>query len=181
MPRYLALLRAINVGGHVVKMTRLRELFQELGFENVETFIASGNVSFEATSKSTAALEKKIESHLQAALGYEVKTFIRTPAQLCKIADYEPFPKSKAPSGGGLYVAFLSKEPSAEAKEKVLALRTAIDEFHVHERELYWLCHKKSSESLVPAAQLKNALGISYTMRNMTTVRKMAKKYSKPS
>ena len=47
MPRYITFLRAINVGGHTVKMDRLREIFESLGFANVETFIASGNVVFE--------------------------------------------------------------------------------------------------------------------------------------
>ena len=57
MPRYIAFLRAINVGGHTVKMDRLREIFESLGFANVETFIASGNVVFETTAGDTAALE----------------------------------------------------------------------------------------------------------------------------
>ncbi len=57
MPKYVALLRAINVGGHTVKMDHLRRLFEALGFTNVETFIASGNVIFDSTSKSTKAFE----------------------------------------------------------------------------------------------------------------------------
>lgn len=65
VPRYVAFLRAINVGGHTVKMDNLRRLFEAMGFTNVEPFIASGNVIFDSTSKSTAALEKKIEAHMQ--------------------------------------------------------------------------------------------------------------------
>ena len=68
MPRLVAFLRAINVGGHIVKMDQLRKLFAELGFANVETFIARGNVLFDSSSKSGPALEKKIEKHLKAAL-----------------------------------------------------------------------------------------------------------------
>ena len=92
MPKYVAFLRAINVGGHTVKMDQLRSLFEALSFSNVQTFIASGNVIFDSKSKSTKALEKKIESHLQDALGYEVATFIRTTSELAVIADYKPFP-----------------------------------------------------------------------------------------
>ena len=69
MPKYVAFLRAINVGGHTVKMEHLRILFEELGFENVETFIASGNVIFDSKTKSTKTLETKIEKHLRQALG----------------------------------------------------------------------------------------------------------------
>ena len=73
--KYVAFLRAINVGGHTVKMDHLRNLFESMGFANVETFIASGNVIFDSKTKSTAALEMEIENQLQAALGYEVRRF----------------------------------------------------------------------------------------------------------
>ena len=82
MRRYVALLRAINVGGHVVKMEKLRALFDELAFKDVETVIASGNVLFSSGAPNAAALEEKIERHLKAALGYEVTTFIRTPREM---------------------------------------------------------------------------------------------------
>ena len=59
MPRYVALIRGINLGGHTVKMDRLKKLFEELGFKNVETFIASGNVVFECASKSAAGAREK--------------------------------------------------------------------------------------------------------------------------
>ena len=62
MSRYLAFLRAINVGGHTVKMDALRHIFESLGFTSVETFIASGNVIFEAGQQDPAALEKAIET-----------------------------------------------------------------------------------------------------------------------
>jgi uncharacterized protein (DUF1697 family) len=71
--RYITLLRAINVGrGRAVKMESLRQVFESLGFSKVTTFIASGNVVFETTTKNIKSLEKKIEKRLQEALGYEV-------------------------------------------------------------------------------------------------------------
>ena len=84
MPRCVAFLRAINVGGRTVKMDYLRSLFEDLGFADVETFIASGNVVFESKSKGVEALAKKIESRLGGALGYEVATFLRTDAQIAR-------------------------------------------------------------------------------------------------
>ena len=94
-PRLAAFLRAINVGGHVVKMDELRRLFEALGFSRVETFIASGNVIFDSSSKNSAALEKKIATTLHQSLGYEVATFIRTTDELIAIAQHQPFPKSE--------------------------------------------------------------------------------------
>ena len=80
MPRLVAFLRAINVGGHTVTMDDLRRLFVKMDFDGVETFIASGNVVFESRPKGGAALEKKIEAALHKALGYEVKSFLRSGA-----------------------------------------------------------------------------------------------------
>ena len=76
--KYAAFLRAINVGGHVVKMDRLRTLFEAAGFRGAETFIASGNVVFESSRKSAGDLERAIETHLKKALGYPVATFVRS-------------------------------------------------------------------------------------------------------
>lgn len=179
MARYVALLRAINVGGHTVKMDYLRSLFEALGLSQVETFIASGNVIFDSNSKSTKSLEKKIEAHLRSILGYEVATFIRSTIELAEIAGYKPFPAAEIESeGNSLYIAFLADEPPMEAKQKVLALATQTDEFHVRGRELYWLCRKKMSESEVTGAMLKKALGMEMTLRNSTTVKKIAARYS---
>ena len=63
--RYVAFLRAINVGGHTVRMEALRREFESLGATNVETFIASGNVIFDTARRNAAALERAIEEHLQ--------------------------------------------------------------------------------------------------------------------
>jgi uncharacterized protein (DUF1697 family) len=179
MPKYVAFLRAINVGGHTVKMDHLRRLFEGLGFFNVETFIASGNVIFDSTSKSTEILERKIEYHLRQALGYEVATFIRSPSELAAIADHRPFPDEDLRAEGNvLYIAFLADEPGEEAKQKVRSLTTQVDEFQVCGRELYWLCRKKISESEVSGAVLAKALGVKTTVRNSTTVKKIAAKYS---
>jgi uncharacterized protein (DUF1697 family) len=76
--RYIAFLRAINVGKRQVKMARLRELFAELGYGAVRTYIQTGNVFFEADETDRAALERAIKRHLATALGFEVTTFVRT-------------------------------------------------------------------------------------------------------
>jgi uncharacterized protein (DUF1697 family) len=177
MPRYVAFLRAINVGGHIVKMDQLRKLFAQLGFTDVETFIASGNVLFTSPSKSGPALEKKIEKHLKAALGYEVATFVRTADEVCQAAAHEPFPPAvmKAPYHG-LYVSFLRDAPAVAAKRAVEALRCPSDDFHLNARELYWLSRVSFGDSKIGGALLEKTLGMPATMRNVTTVRKLAAK-----
>ncbi len=83
--RYIAFLRAINVGGRVVKMDQLKRLFEELPLSDVETYIASGNVIFTSAARTAAPLEAKIEAHLERRLGYAVPTFLRTPAELAAV------------------------------------------------------------------------------------------------
>ena len=178
VPRFVAFLRAINVGGHTVKMEHLRGLFEALGFLHVETFIASGNVIFESPITNIRSLEQEIESHLQRSLGYSVTTFIRSTAELATIANYKPFtPAELDTEGNSLYIAFLSDLPAAEAQQKLIAFRTDIDDFHFHGRELYWLCRKKMSDSLFSGALLEKTIGLPATIRNSTTVKKLAAKY----
>ncbi len=181
MPRTIAFLRAINVGGHIVKMDALRRLFESLGYSNVETFIASGNVVFEATSKSAKTLETNIESKLCEALGYEVATFLRTEAELAGIAAYKPFRQADLEAAAAFNIAFLKEPPNEASTGKLMMRRTEIDDFHVHGREVYWLCKKKQSESTFSNAVLEKTLGIKSTLRGVSTVQKMAAKYAPKS
>ncbi len=89
--RYIALLRGINVGGHQVKMERLRALFAELGYANVRTYIQTGNVFFETAEADREALTSAIAAHLRQALGYAVPTCLRTVAELERTLAHDPF------------------------------------------------------------------------------------------
>lgn len=177
MPKYIAFLRAINVGGHTVKMDRLKKLFESLGFSNVETFIASGNVIFDSSSKNTKTLEKKMEVHLKKSLGYEVATFIRSTSELAEIAGYKSFPESEIAKSRALYIGFLQAPPSAEAKKKLTSIDSKTERFHFHGRELYRLLTAGFKESKFSGALLEKTLGMPATLRNVTTVKKLAEKY----
>src|SRR5262245_44271541 len=122
MTRYVAFLRAINVGGHIVKMDHLRTLFEALRFKRVETFIASGNVIFESPGEA-AALEDRIERHLRKALGYDVDTFLRSSDELCAVAAYEPFDAASASKAHAVHVTFLKSALDANVRRAVMALR----------------------------------------------------------
>lgn len=177
MPRYVAFLRAINVGGHTVKMDLLRGLFESLGFSRVETFIASGNVLFETSSQATASLEGKIESCLGKALGYEVATFLRTDSEVAAIAKYKPFRETDVKSAVAFCVGFVAVPLGREAARVVMGFKTAMDDFHVHGREVYWLCRKKQSKSTFSNAALEKRLGMRATLRGMNTIVRLAAKY----
>lgn len=171
----MALLRAINVGGHIVKMDRLRTLFASMDLADVETVIASGNVLFSSRARSRARLERRIEDHLRDALGYEVATFLRSARDLAGIVAHHPFPEAGPPQAGeSLSVIFLKQALAAPARDALLALRTPTDEFKVHGSEAYWLCHGRTSDSKVTGTKLERAAGGPVTARNITTVRKLA-------
>jgi uncharacterized protein (DUF1697 family) len=106
---YIALLRGINVGGHIVKMDRLRELFTELGFTQVRTYIQSGNVFFETAHTDREAVTQMIEQHLRQALGYEVPVFLRTIPELEQIVELNPFQHLDVTSEMRLCVVFTSE------------------------------------------------------------------------
>ena len=177
MPRYFAFLRAINVGGHTVKMDALRRHFESLGFTGVETFIASGNVVFETSARNSRALETRIETALRAALGYDVATFIRTEAQLAALAAHTPFSPAALNAAQALNIGFLAAPLDKAGERKLMALRTDIDDFRVQGRELYWLCKQKQSESTFSNNLFEKTVGVSATFRGVNTVRKLAARY----
>ncbi|HVS39346.1 MAG TPA: DUF1697 domain-containing protein [Gemmataceae bacterium] len=175
MHRYIAFLRGINLGKRRVKMDQLRDLFQALNFVNVSTFLASGNVIFDAAEADAADLERRIEAHLHAALGYPVDTLLRTPAELAVVAAFRPFAAAEIEAPGHtLHIGFLRDVPAEAAARKLLSLRTEYDDFHVHGRELYWLCRGRFSDSLVGWPVVARTIATASTMRNRSTVQKLA-------
>ncbi|MGE5682873.1 MAG: DUF1697 domain-containing protein [Bacillota bacterium] len=181
MARYTAFLRAINVGGHTVKMDQLRSIFEKMGFSNVETFLASGNVVFDSSGKNIKLLEQNIEKSLNEALGYNVAVFIRPLPELPEIAECRPFKGAGAESetgGGSIYIGFLKDEPAESVKNKLLSLQSENEEFRISGKELYWLCRIKFSESVFSGPLLEKTLRMQITLRNSTTVKKMVAKLS---
>jgi uncharacterized protein (DUF1697 family) len=144
----------------------------------VETFIASGNVVFDAAEQDAAALETRIAAGLQVALGYEVATFIRTPAELARIAAHRAFPQAALDAAEALNIAFLAAPLDTESVQKLMARQTDMDDFATHEREIYWLCRRKQSESTFSNAVLEKTLRRQATLRGANTVQKMAAKYA---
>ena len=177
MPPYIAFLRAINIGGHTVKMVDLRQLFESLGYTEVETFIASGNLVFKAGSDNPLELERLIEAGLHEALGYEVATFIRTPQELASLAGCQPFPEPQFVAAVAFNVAFLKDPLDDRLVQKLMLRKTDIDDFRVRGREIYWLCRKKQSESSFSNAVLEKTTGKPSTLRGMNTLKKMAARF----
>ncbi len=173
--RYVAFMRALNVGGRIVKMDALKQIFRDLNFTNVESFIASGNIVFETKSANAPALERKISSALEKALGYEVATFLRSSTELTEIAAYTPFKGLvDAPT---FVVGFLAEPLDAAATRKLLALQSSVDRFHVRGREIWWHSTGSQADAAFSNKVFERTVGATTTFRNVRTVRKMADKW----
>jgi uncharacterized protein (DUF1697 family) len=177
VPKHIAFLRGINVGGHRVGRDELRSCFEELGYEDVVTFRASGNVIFEAGREAPAKMATRIETALAKALGYGVPAFVRTTAELRAIADHQPFAASLVEaSAGKLQVAFFSTKPRAKGWKELEALATDDDRLALEGRELYWLPSGGILDSALDMNMIEKALG-PMTMRTKNTVDQIAAKY----
>jgi uncharacterized protein (DUF1697 family) len=178
MAQYAAFLRGVNLGPHRrVSGAELREAFEGMGFEDVATFRASGNVVFAGASGSAAKLKARVEEGLLEATGMEIAVFLRSAAEMRAIAQLEPFDtKLVAKSNGKLQVSILPKKPSAAARKKVLALATEEDPLAFGDRELYWLPSGGQLESDLDLKTIEQLVGPT-TRRTMGTMEQLAAKF----
>ena len=174
MTKYVAFLRAINVGGHtIIKMTDLKQIFESLGLGNVQTYIQSGNVIFESGEADTASLEKQIENQVEQATGYKTKLFVRTIREVQAIANKNPF---TAKADETAYVGFLTEKPDKKHQETLLTFRSDADDFAIKGREVYCL-RRDQAKSVFSNNFIEKILKLPGTTRNMTVIKKIAEKY----
>jgi uncharacterized protein (DUF1697 family) len=178
MPRHVAFLRGMNLGGRRITNDDLRAAFEALGLGGVETFRASGNVIFDGPEGVGAGdLSAKIEAGLAERLGYEVPVFLRGCEQVAEIAAREPFPaREVAGSAGKLQVALLPDAPGKLARREALDLATDEDRLAIEGSELFWLPSGGISESALDLKTLESELG-PWTMRTMGTIEQIAAKH----
>lgn len=173
MTTRVAFLRAANLGKRRVKMSQLADAMTNLGYDDVQTYINSGNVIFDA-SGGRASLESTIEKALEREFGFELTTFVRTAAELKKILDLDPFSLT---SGDTYFVTFLKSAPSAADSKALEALSGDFDTLEVHGRDVHWRMRGKSSDSPLVKRDWERILGPnSSTSRNVTMLRKFCDK-----
>ena len=153
-------------------MEDLKKLFAMPGFKNIASYIQSGNIAFDHVETDKDVLIKKIETKLLKSLGYEVKTFVRTPDELQTIIKKTPF--EKHPDGMAQHVSFLSCAPDQEQVKQLLLLQTDNEQFHVMGNEAYILVKKGAyGETKFSNTFLEKKLKLDATTRNLATVNKM--------
>jgi uncharacterized protein (DUF1697 family) len=174
MPAYIAMLRGINIGPHKrIKMEKLRESFEALGFGAVETYIQSGNVVFKAGKVSAASLCKKIEEKLLADFGFSVSVILRTREGMEKAIRENPLLQERGVDSAKLHVAFLSEVPAPAALAKLQALTLAPDRARSVGKELHFYFPNGVSGSSLWKHPLDRVLSVVATMRNWNTVNQL--------
>jgi uncharacterized protein (DUF1697 family) len=176
--RYVAFLRGINLGNRRVKSPELIAHFEAMGFEDVATFRASGNVVFVDPGGDTEAnVQARVEAGLEEALGYDVATFLRSATEVAAIAARDPFDaKAIKASKGKPQVVLLGRKPSAKGKKALEEIAPDGDLMVVEGRELHWLPSVGLSETGLDTKVLDAALGKG-TTRTAGTIEAIAAKY----
>lgn len=177
MPRLFAFLRGMNLGGHRVTNTELSVIFKKVGVSGVETFIASGNLIFEAPKKDLATLQKRLEARLAKDLGYAVPTYLRTEGELVAMAGQAPFKPARHKTARTFNVGMLEAPMSPAAIKDLASYNSAESDFVVLGREVYWLCQVGQSESAFFKVPFDRRFKVSSTWRNINTLNRLVDKY----
>lgn len=173
VPRYVALLRAINVGGSGrLPMGDLRRIVASAGCTDVTTYLASGNVVLESPGRSAAEVAAAIEHRLAQDAGLDVAVLLRTPAELDAIVASEAF--RGAPDPATLYVTFLAREPDPAMVAAVDPRTSAPEHFEVTGREVLVHCPGGYGRTKLSGAFFERAFGVLTTTRNARTVNALA-------
>jgi uncharacterized protein (DUF1697 family) len=173
MTTRIAFLRAVNLGNRRVRMPRLVEVVSGLGFDHVWTHINSGNVVFDSTG-NRRDLEHRLETALEAEVGFEVTTFVRTAAELRSTRAAKPF--RVAPSDT-YFVTFLKATPSPAKRAALEGLSNDFDTLVVKRRDVHWRMHGRSTDSRLTTKAWENIIGRHRsTSRNTTMLYKLSDK-----
>jgi uncharacterized protein (DUF1697 family) len=173
MRKYIAFLRAINVGGTtIIKMADLKKMFESFGLENVQTYIQTGNVLFESAETSASRLEEQIECQLEKASGKPIQVFVRTMKEVAALAKDCPFEPAE---GETVHVVILGEKPAKKNIDALIAGQSKADEFAVRGRAAFNLRRNRDT-SIFSNNFIEKTLGVSGTTRNLTTIKKLAEK-----
>jgi uncharacterized protein (DUF1697 family) len=171
MKTYIALLKGINVGGHKkVPMADLREMLSKSGFENVQTYIQSGNVILQSSKSDISVIEKNIQESIMDHFGFEVSVLVKTRSDLKRIFNDSPFSEEKKKAS---YFMLLRNTPEDDlvkiASEKVYEG----EEYKILKNCIYFFCEKGFGQAKFNANFFERKLKTFATARNYNTMLKL--------
>jgi uncharacterized protein (DUF1697 family) len=171
--RYVALLRAVNVGGHnKVPMVDLRQLLESSGHTDVATYLQSGNAVFTSSKRSASALAKEIEADLAAQMGVDVRVLVLSKGRLEQVVKENPMVElDDDPTH--LHVAFFSARPESAAAKALDGAAFAPDQFAVAGDVAYLHFPNGMGRSALDPGKVFAKLGVWSTVRNWRTVNQL--------
>lgn len=173
---YLALFRGINVSGHnLIKMEPLKKLMEANGYNNVETYIQSGNVVFESSEADKQKISKDLENLMYKEYGYNVVIFIIDEKMLTAAINNNPY-CGMEPEGQGTkkyFVAFLSDIPKSDGLDKLKKYHRGDDEYKIINNVMYLKLAGSAADSKLTNVFIENKLNVKSTTRNWNTTLKM--------
>lgn len=171
MPVYIAMLRGINIGPHKrMQMQKLRASCETLGFEEVKTYIQSGNLVFRAGKLRPEALSKKLEERIVDDFGFSSDIIIRSKAEFERIVTANPLLRERGIEESKLHVVFAREVPSPAAIRKLVSLVVEPDKVRHAGKEIYFYFPNGVSGSSLWKHPLDRVLEVPGTMRNWRTV-----------
>jgi uncharacterized protein (DUF1697 family) len=178
---YITLLRGINVSGHkTILMDDLKILFEKMDFEEVKTYIQSGNIVFKTGETFTdAELAQRIQQSVTGKYNFYVPVFIRSHEEMEKILAYNPFLKEKDINPDWLHVTFLSDSPRQSDREAISKYDFSPDRFFLLRNEAYLCCPQGYGNTKISNLFFENRLKVNATTRNWKTVIKLVDLASK--
>jgi uncharacterized protein (DUF1697 family) len=179
MTKYLALLRGINVSGHnMIKMDALKKMLDSMGFQNVETYIQSGNVFLESEEENAASIGFKIKQEISKVFGYDVPVIMISKSNLELCFKNNPFLKEKDCDIKKLYVAYISKELTAEAINDLKISNIKPDEAVIDSNRIYIKYVIGAGKTNLDQKYIEKKLNVVATIRNWNTVTKLLEMYN---
>lgn len=170
----ISMLRGVNLGGRkILKMNALRALYESLKFEDVATFIQSGNVVFRTKERDLNKVAKRIGNGIEKSFAFRPEVVLRTAEEMRGVIARNPFAGRKDVQPSKLLVWFLATAPDAEARKKLETVKKQQEELHLHERELYIYFPDGQGRSKLSLPAVDRALKILGTGRNWNSVMKL--------
>jgi uncharacterized protein (DUF1697 family) len=172
MPSYIALLRGINVSGQKkIKMADLRVHLADLDYQNIRTYIQSGNIVFETTQSDLQKLEKQIRSKIDEQYGFDVPTLVKTAAELEHVLTHNPFLNQEDIDPKRLYFTFLSDTPAPDRVEHLKTYDYSPEQYILEGKDIYFYCPQGYGRAKMNNNFFEQKLKVQATTRNLKTTR----------
>jgi len=171
MKTYIALLRGINVSGKKkIKMADLKEYLSELNFQEIQTYIQSGNIIFKFPKRAVQDLEKKIHEKIKEKYDFEVPVIIKTAEELTLILNSIPFQDIDVSK---LYFTLLSQKPKQELIKKLKEVDYSPEEYHIDNKVIYFYAVNGYGRAKMNTNFFERKLKVQATTRNWKTTNKL--------